>query len=75
MRKFILVISALTLSGCAELGAFRQGMASYAQRSADESRIVAMERYCQSMTIGAWQRAYRSSPEKAEAWRKQCEGV
>lgn len=39
---------------------------------ADDVRSAAELTLCKAITIGAWVRAYGSSPEKAAAWKAIC---
>ena len=67
-----LVLFVLLLSGCAEFGAVKSGIASHGAQAADETRTVAEWTLCQAITVGAWQRAYGADPDKREGWAKLC---
>lgn len=72
--KAMIVVSLVTvlLSGCAEYGVLRQGVAGYGAKAADETRAAAQWSLCNAITVGAWKRAYGNDPDKAVAWRQLC---
>lgn len=70
--KLLLFFTLLIISGCAELSAFKSGIATHGALIADETRVSAEWTLCKAITVGAWVRAYANDPEKAAAWRKLC---
>lgn len=70
--KTVLVILILLISGCAEMGSIRSGIANHGANAADQALESAEWGLCKSVTMGAWQRRYGNSPVKAEGWRKLC---
>lgn len=72
MKALFVILSVIVLTGCAEMGALKQGFVVYGALAADESRLSAERKLCNTITVGAWGRAYGKDPVKADAWRRQC---
>lgn len=74
MLKTLAAISIVSIlvSGCAEFGAIKSGVATHGANLADEALITGEWTICQAITVGAWKRAYGNDAEKAAAWRALC---
>ena len=71
--KTVLVVFLLLLTGCAEFGAVKTGIASHGAQAADEALDVAEWGVCEAVTMGAWQRKYGRDAAKVEGWKRLCE--
>ena len=70
--KTVLVVFLLLLTGCAEFGAVKSGIASHGAKAADEALDVAEWGVCEAPTMGAWQRRYGKDATKVDGWKQLC---
>ena len=64
--KFILLLLAIvSATGCAELNAFRSGVASHGAEASDATLESALWVVCNGGTVGADKRRFKTAEEKA----------
>lgn len=69
---FVFAAGTLLLTGCAEFGAVKNGVATHGAAIADESLIVARWAVCDAATVGAVRRKYAGDPAGLAAWQAFC---
>lgn len=74
MKTALALVVALTLllTGCAEFGAVKSGIASHGAKAADEALIVARWATCEAASVGAIRRKYTNDPDGLAAWQAFC---
>ncbi len=72
MRLLPAALAALALTACTGLNTAQSLIADKGSAAADEIRDTAEFAICRGITVGAWVRAYGTSPERAQAWRVLC---
>lgn len=72
MKAALILLAVLTLAGCAELGAFKRGVADHGAQAADSARTTAEWTLCNAISVGAWRRAYGADADKAAGWKALC---
>ncbi len=70
-RLWILFLLCL-VPGCAQWNVAQGIVADRGAAVADEVLQSSEFTLCKAITVGAWQRAYGQSAERADAWRKLC---
>lgn len=63
---------AWNITGCAEYGAFKTGVATHGAAIADEALITARWMSCEAATVGAVRRKYGGDPAGLAAWQDFC---
>jgi len=72
MKTLIAIAMLSLITGCAEYGAVKSGIASHGAQMADEARTTAEWTLCDAITVGAWRRGYAGDQRKAAAWQALC---
>lgn len=70
MIRILLV--ALSLTGCAEFSAIKQGIAGHGANAADEALAVAKWQACTAATIGSLERELGGDQERIAGWILWC---
>ena len=65
-------VASILVSGCAEFGVIKSGVATHGAKIADENLDVSVWGLCNAQTVGAWVRRYGTDQAKSEAWRVLC---
>ena len=68
LKMSLAALAAIALTACIGLNT----VADKGALLSDEVREGAEFALCRGITVGAWVRAYASSPERAQAWRTLC---
>lgn len=70
--RFLILVLAALLGGCAQFDAGQAAVRDYGARAADDTRESAEWALCHGITVGAWRRAYGADPERARGWSQLC---
>jgi hypothetical protein len=73
--RYALVLVLAALAGCSAIPQYEAAkpvVIDKASQANDEALVDAMLVICRGVSVGAWQRAFGNSPERAAAWRTLC---
>jgi len=71
MKLIIIAILALLITGCAEFGAAKSGIATHGAQASDEALDAALWTICNASTVGAVKRRFKTESEK-DAYNGVC---
>lgn len=71
---FLAATAVILLSGCAQYDETKRTIADVGARAADRTLEAGEWVVCKKATVGAIQRRYGVSGEKADAWNRLCAG-